>query len=87
MDSIRVGAASTKANAVPMAVLWLLAASAVVVYYRVPGAAGAFEPLAKWQTGGGWIAAFLSRVVFCGLVPGVFIVLLKALRPKQCSPY
>ena len=48
MDSIRVGAASTKANAVPMAVLWLLAASAVVVYYRVPGAAGAFEPLAKW---------------------------------------
>ena len=83
MDSIRVGAASTKANAVPMVVLWLLAASSVAVYYRVPGAADAFEPLAKWQTDSGWTAAFLNRVVFCGLVPGAFLLCVKQIRPLR----
>ena len=78
---------AVKCNRLPIAVLWVSAVVLVVAYYTIPAVASALEPLARWQKERGILAAFLNRVVFCGLVPGVFIVLLKALRPKQCSPY
>ena len=44
MSVWRIGWAAAKANAVPMVVLWCLAAATVAAYYLVPGVAAAFEP-------------------------------------------
>ena len=76
----RIGWASAKANAVSMVVLWCLAAATVAAYYLVPGVAAAFEPLMRWQVESGWVAAFLNRFVFAGLLPGVFMLSLPHLR-------
>ena len=80
---LAVGWAAVKLNAVPMVVLWLLAASTVAGYYFVPGVAAVLEPLRVWQTESGWVAAFLNRVIFCGLLPGVFLVSVKSIRPPR----
>lgn len=77
-----IAMSSFQANAVPAAVLWLLALGVVLCYYLVPGVAALFEPLARWQTEYGWGAAFLNRFFFCGVVPGIFLVGVKSLRPK-----
>jgi len=81
--SIRIGLASVKANALPMFVLWGVALATIWAYYRLPGAAEAFEPIVRWQTESGWMAAFANRVVFCGLVPGAFMAALPSIRPKH----
>lgn len=71
------------ANAVPMVALWVLAALTVLVFYRVPAADAVFGPLVEWQTESGWIAAFLNRVIFCGVIPGVFLLGVKSIRPSR----
>ena len=70
----RIGWASAKANAVPMVVLWCLAAATVVAYYLVPGVAAVFEPLMRWQVESGWVAAFLNRFVFATVARRVHAV-------------
>lgn len=80
---LRIGWASVRANAVPMAVLWMLAALTVLAFYRVPAADAVFGPLAKWQTQSGWMAAFLNRVIFCGVIPGIFLLGVKSIRPQR----
>ena len=82
-SSWRIGWESVKANAVPIVVLWGLAAVTVLAYNFVPGVAAAFEPLKRWQTESGWLAAFLNRVFFCGILPGVFLVTVKSIRPRH----
>lgn len=73
---------SARTNLVPMVVLWLLAAAMVLAYYRFPGVAAALEPLARWQTECGWLASFLNRLFFAGVVPGIFLVTVKALKVR-----
>ena len=70
-------------NRLPMLVLWVASAATVLAYYALPTVASALEPLARWQRESGWMAAFLNRVVFCGIIPGIFIVCIKALRPRH----
>lgn len=70
-------------NLVPMVVLWSLAALAVFGYYRVPDFAALLEPVSDWQRDGGWVAAFLNRVIFCGVIPGVFLWSVKSIRPPR----
>lgn len=82
-DSVRVGLDSVRANAVPMVVLWLLAAAAVAAFYLFPAANAFFGPLLRWQTESGWVAAFENRVVFCGLLPGVFLLTVPSIRPPR----
>ena len=76
---LRVGWESVKANAVPMVVLWTLAGALVFGYYSVPWVARGLEPLAVWQKDSGWIASFLNRFLFCGALPGVFILSMRKL--------
>ena len=76
---------SVRANFVPMVVLWMLAAAFLVLYYGVPGGAALFSPLKDWQTQGGAGAAFLNRVLFLGVLPGVFLLSVKSIRPPR--PY
>lgn len=78
-----IGLASVRANLVPMIVLWVLAAALVLGYYFVPGIDGALEPLRKWQIESGWLAAFLNRFFFCGIVPGVFLLSVRSNRPQM----
>ena len=81
--AVRTGLTAIGDNLVPMVVLWLLAAVAVFGYYRVPAFAALLEPLADWQRDGGWTAAFLNRVIFCGVIPGVFLWSVKSIRPPR----
>jgi len=76
---------SVRANLVPMLVLWALAASLLYSYYLVPGGAALFDPLMAWQTKGGCLAAFLNRIVFLGVLPGIFLLSVKSIRPSR--PY
>ena len=82
-EPVRIGWKSVAANALPMAVLWLLAVAMVWAYYHFPCAAAAVDPLAKWQTECGWLASFFNRLFFAGVVPGVFLVTVKALRVRR----
>lgn len=82
-NPLRVALAAVRANVVPLVVLWTAALAAIVGYLTVPSCTALFEPLARWQTEGGWIAAFLNRVLFCGLLPGVFLVAVPSLRPRK----
>lgn len=79
----KAGWDSVRANWLPMVALWLAAASIVLFYYSSPDFARALEPLSRWQKESGWLAAFLNRVVFCGILPGIFIVCVRALRPRR----
>lgn len=80
---VQIGLESVKATAVPMVVLWVLAVLMVVSFYRVPAMNAVFGPLARWQTESGWGAAFLNRVIFCGVIPGMFLLGVKSIRPLR----
>lgn len=71
-----------RANAVPMAVLWGASLLTVVLYSASPTVAGAFEPLRIWELTYGWRAAVVNRVVFTGIVPGVFLLAMRSIRPR-----
>ena len=79
---LRIGWNSVRANAVPMAVLWGASLLAVVLYSASPTVAGAFEPLRIWELTYGWRAAVVNRVVFTGIVPGVFLLAMRSIRPR-----
>ena len=79
----RVGWESIRANWLPMVVLWLLAAALVAGYTYVPCVKAALQPVFDFQTGGGWKAAVLNRIVFCGLLPGAFLLTIRSIRPPR----
>jgi len=79
----RIGWESVKVNAVPMVVLWALAAVMVLAYYFFPGVAEALDPVARWQTESGAVAAFLNRLVFNGVLPGIFLVAGVSVRTRR----
>ena len=70
-------------NKLPMVVLWFMAAMSVAAYWLYQPFADMLEPLARWQTQDGWIAAALNRIVFCGLLPGVFLCTVRSIRPGR----
>ena len=78
-----VGWEAVRRNRLPMVVLWTVSVVMVLAYYSMPIVPSALEPLARWQRESGWLAAFLNRVIFCGLIPGTFIVCVRSLRPKH----
>ncbi|MBR5548829.1 MAG: Mpv17/PMP22 family protein [Kiritimatiellae bacterium] len=82
-EALRSAAMSVKANRMPMLVLWTLAIALVVAYDRFDAVAAALEPLARWQTQGGFAAAVLNRIAFCALLPGVFLFTIPSIRPPR----
>ena len=66
-----------------MVVLWLAASAVVLRYWQETTARGVLEAVVRFQEAGGYAAAFLNRLVFCGIVPGAFILALPRLRPKR----
>ena len=60
-----------------------MAVLTVLAFYHVPAADVVFGPLTKWQTQSGCEAAFLNRVIFCGIIPGMFLLGVKSIRPPR----
>ena len=81
--SLKAGWEAAKANRLPMLVLWLLAAATAAGYYTVPCVAAAFGPLMEFQREYGCFAAFANRLVFTGLLPGIFLCSMKSIRPRH----
>ena len=81
LGALRIGLASARANLVPMVVLGFLAAMTAFGYYFIPGASSLLEPVRCWQEECGPIAAFLNRLIFCGVIPGALMVSIKSIRP------
>lgn len=86
VDSLRIGWESAKKNSLPMAVLWTLAAILAVSYYCAPPVARLLRPLAELQTKWGPLAGAANQMFFCGVVPGLFMLLTKSLRPERALP-
>ena len=84
-SSVRIGWESAKANAVPAFVLWMFAFCLVLVYYFIPDVSVLFERVRGWQEAFGWRAVVVSRILFNGLIPGVFLLAVKEIRPRR--PY
>lgn len=82
-NPLAIGLSSVRALVVPMIVLWTVATAMVFSYYAIPDVAAALEPLSRWQSDSGLSAAFLNRVVFCGVIPGAFLVTVRTLRPRH----
>ena len=85
-NSFWIGWESAKANAVPMVVLWMASVALVFGYYFVPGVAAMLAPLKSWQDAWGWKAAFGNGFVFCGLLPGFFLLTVRALKVERPFP-
>jgi len=83
--AVRIGLASARANALPMVVLWTLAALTVLAYSSVPAVHSMCESIARWQRAEGWQSAFVSKAVMCGLLPGVFLASIPSLRPSRLT--
>lgn len=80
--SFRIGLESAKTNVMPMLALWICAVSLVLGYYLIPSFADFLNPLKRWQTGCGWPVAWLNAAFFCGILPGVFQLCLRRIRPR-----
>lgn len=80
---LSVGLRSAIANRVPMAVLWGVAITLALSYYFVPGFVLALSPVAEWQGRWGPAASAVNQVVFCGIVPGLFMFAVKSIRPRR----
>ena len=78
--ALRIGLTSARANVVPMVVLWMVAVGLAVAYYWIPGVATVLEPVRCWQEESGTIAAFLNRLIFCGVIPGALMMSIKSIR-------
>ena len=81
--ALAIGWASARANVIPSLVLWTFAAVLVLVYYALPGCTGLFESVRLAQERYGWKAVVVSRVFFNGLLPGVFLLSVAAIRPAH----
>ena len=79
----RLELASVKAVLLPMIVLWMIAVAGVALYYGSAWFSAMLEPLRRFQGEHAIAAPFLSQMFFCGLLPGVFILALKSLRPRH----
>ena len=81
----RSGWEGVMANRTPMLVLWACAFALVAAYYNVPMVTRLLRPIFDFQMNGGWMAAVVNRVVFCGLLPGLFLLATPSIRPRRVA--
>jgi len=83
LKPIKIGWGAAKANVVPMFVLWSFALILVLSYYFIPTVSACLGTVRTWQETLGWKSVVASRILFNGLVPGVFLLGVKAIRPRR----
>ena len=66
-----------------MLILQSLAALMVVAYWVSPSFGNLFAPFVAWHAAWGWRAAFLCQAFFCGILPGLFLLLFRGIRPRR----
>ena len=81
--AFRIGLVAARANLVPMLVLWTMAATLVGAYYLLAPFHEMIEPVAEWHCAWGWRSAFVSQAIFCGILPGVFLLAIRSIRPRH----
>lgn len=82
-NPVLIGFSAVLENLGPMIILWAVAVATAFGYYSIPRVTDVLNLLAQWQMRGGWYASFLTRFVFCGLLPGVFILSMKRLKARS----
>ena len=65
-----------------MIFLWLMAIATALSYYFVPGFAHMLEPVRRLQCEYGALAAFATQAFFCGVLPAIFLVSVRSIRPR-----
>ena len=80
---LRIGWESARANTVPMVILWAIAVAMVGSYYLFPQVRQMLDPFVRWHLEWRWFSAFFWQAVFCGLVPGLFLLTCRTIRPPR----
>lgn len=83
VHAIQIGLSAAKATFVPSVVLWLLAAASVLVYYGQTEVSRLLDGFTAFQSEYGWPVVFSTRAFFCGVLPGIFLVAMKSIRPAR----
>ena len=84
MDSaLSIGLRSARALAVPAAILIAGGVALVVSYYHVPAVSGAFAHVAELKAEYGYAFSFLLNFALAGVLPWIFRMSLRALRPEK----
>ena len=81
--ALRIGAAAARANAIPAAVLLGAATLTVAAYYLSPDFRALWEPFTAWHRASARTASFCCQAFFCGLLPGLFLLLFGSIRPRR----
>ena len=82
---LRIGWESARANTVPMVILWAIAVAMVAVYYLFSQVQQMLDPFVRWHLEWRWLSAFFWQAVFCGLVPGLFLLTCRTIRPPRVA--
>ena len=80
---LRLEVRSVRMNLLPMVVLWLLAGTAVALYYLVPEVAVSLRVFVDIQVRYGKLASFVNRVICGGVLPGIFLLSMPSIRPPR----
>ncbi|MCL1922214.1 MAG: Mpv17/PMP22 family protein [Kiritimatiellaeota bacterium] len=79
----QAGVRAAKANLIPALVLQAACLCLLLAYYWFPAVERILRPVSEWQREYGVPAAFISRGFFGGLLPGVFMLIVPALRVSR----
>jgi len=79
----QAGVRAAKANIIPALVLQAVCLCLLLSYYYFPAVERLLVPVSEWQRACGVPAAFVSRGFFGGVLPGVFMLTIPALRVKR----
>ncbi len=82
MNPLRIGWASARANRLPFTVLFAFTVLLALSYFGVPCVRSGFEPLRYFMERNGASAAFLSMIVFAGVIPWLFFRFDRSIRPE-----
>ena len=82
MNPLQIGWASARANRLPFAILFAFTVLLALGYFGVPSVRCGLEPLRHFMERNGASAAFLSMIVFAGVIPWLFFRLDRSIRPE-----
>ena len=83
IDPWQAGVQAAKANIIPALVLQTASLCLLLAYYYLPSVEHFIRPISEWQREYGVPFAFLSRGFFGGILPGVFVLTIPALRVNR----